>query len=143
MPYRDLFNAVHPVRAVSPAAATTDNTAWTSQIIDRKGNNGLLFLIALGALADADATFAVTMTHGDAADLSDGVAVPANQIQGTLALAGFQFDDDNECRKVGYGGSKRYVRLTITPANNTGSAFVSVIALLHGSHLAPTPNPPQ
>ena len=32
------------------------------------------------------------------------------------AAAGFQFDSDNQVRKLGYVGNKRYTRLTITPA---------------------------
>lgn len=139
---RDLFNNVHPVRAISPAAAVTDNTAFVSQIIDRKGYNGLLFLILAGSLADADMTTTVLLEHGDQANLSDAAAVPDDELQGTEALAAVQFDDDNETRKLGYAGSKRYVRLTITPANNSGNIFLSAIALLHNPHLAPTPNPP-
>jgi hypothetical protein len=61
---------------------------------------------------------------------------------GTEALAGFQFDDDNECRKIGYRGSKRYVRLTITPANNASAAVLSAVALLGRPARHPTANPP-
>lgn len=140
---RDYLNHIHTVRAVAPAAAVADNTPWVSQIIDVAGFEGLVFLILLGALADADVTFAVTMEHGNDSGLADTSAVPASQITGSLALAGFRFDDDNETRKVGYVGSKRYVRLTITPANNGGNAFVAVVAALFGARNKPTANPPQ
>jgi hypothetical protein len=102
----------------------------------------LLFIILIGALADADATFAVTMEHGNQANLSDAAAVPAAQISGTLALAGFTFAADDQVRKVGYLGSKRYVRLTITPTGNTGNAFIAAAALLGDPRFAPPPNPP-
>jgi hypothetical protein len=140
---RDLLNKIHPVRAISPAAAIADNTAVVSQIIDRAGYENLTFLISIGALADADATFAVTMDHGDAANLSDAAAVPAANVLGTLAKAGFNFADDDKVRKVGYGGSKRYVRITITPSGNAGNAFISAIALLSTGRFGPTPNPPS
>ncbi|SHF02300.1 hypothetical protein SAMN02745157_1460 [Kaistia soli DSM 19436] len=139
---RDLLNSIHPVRAISPAAAVADNTPIVSQIIDTAGYESLTFLILIGALADADAAFAVSLTHGDAANLSDGVAVPAANILGGLANANFTFSDDDKVRKVGYLGSKRYVRLTITPANNTGNAFVSALALLGAGRFRPTSNPP-
>lgn len=139
---RDLFNHVHPVRAISPAAAVTDNTAIVSEIIDRKGYESLTFLIALGALADADATFAVLLEEGDAANLSDAAAVADGDMLGTEALAGFTFADDNETRKLGYVGNKRYTRLTITPSGNSGNVFVSAIALLGHPHQSPTANPP-
>ena len=139
---RDLFNHVHPVRAISPVAAVTDNTAYVSEIIDRKGYESLTFLIATGSLADSDATFAVLLEEGDASNLSDAAAVADADLLGTEALAGFTFADDNETRKLGYVGNKRYVRLTITPSGNSGNVFLAAIALLGHPHLTPTANPP-
>jgi hypothetical protein len=140
---REMITGIHPIIALAPlAAAITDNTAQNSVIIDRLGFDSLTFLIATGILADADATFAVTMTHGDTNNLADGATVAAADIAGSLALAGFQFDDDGETRKVGYLGNKRYVRLTITPTANTGAAPLAVIALLGRPAQRPTPNPP-
>ena len=135
---RDFANHVEVRRAISPAAATTDNTAFVSQIIDLAGFSQLVFAILLGALADADATFAVLIEHGDAADLSDAVAAPDSSLTGTEASAGFTFADDNKVRKIGYVGSKRYVRLTITPANNTGNVFLAATAILSGGRYIPT-----
>lgn len=139
---RDLANHIHPVRAISPAAAVADNTPIVSSIVDTAGYSSLAFIINLGQLADADATFAVTVDHGDDAALADAVAVPDDKLTGTKAQASFRYDDDNKLRKIGYVGAKRYVRLTITPANNTGNAFVTAIALLGDSRFSPTPNPP-
>jgi hypothetical protein len=140
---RDLLNNIHPVPAIPPGAAVTDNTPIVSSIIDRLGFNSLAILIAMGDLADTNATFAVTMEHGDEANLSDTAAVPAELLSGTLALAGFTYTHDNKTRKVGYVGGKRYVRLTITPAGNTGNAFVSAVAVLGHPASAPTANPPS
>lgn len=141
---RDQMNNLHTVNVVPPQAARTDNTAIVSTIVDLRGYDSLTFLLLPGANTDANATFAVTMDHGDAANLSDAAAVPASMLVGTLALAGFQFDDDNESRKVGYAGSKRYVRLTITPSgNDAGNIFLAVAAILGNPAIAPTANPPQ
>lgn len=139
---KDLFNSVTPLRGISPVAAVADNTAYVSQIIPMKGYQSLTWLILLGALADADATFTVLMEDGDAADLADAAAVSDDLMLGTEALAGFNFGDDNETRKLGYVGHKAYVRLTITPANNTGNVFLAAIALLGHPLLGPTANPP-
>jgi hypothetical protein len=73
------------------------------------GYESLTWLIATGALPDADATFTVLVEHGDAANLSDAAAVPDEQLVGTEALASFIFSDDNKCFKIGYIGGKRYV----------------------------------
>lgn len=140
---RDLINNIDLKRAISPAAATTDNTPYTTQILDRLGVEAVALAIILGALADADATFAVTMEHGDVANLSDAAAVPADQMNGSLALAGFDFSSDNLIRKIGYVGGKRYLRATITPSNNTGNVFLSAVWILAKTNFRPTPNPPS
>lgn len=140
---RDQMNQLHPVVALAPVAvALADNTAQVCAIIDRKDYESLTYIIQPGTLADANATFAVTMEHGDDSGLSDAAAVASTDLVGTLALAGFQFDDDSEPRKIGYIGSKRYTRLTITPSGNSGNAPLSVTAILGNPRSAPTPNPP-
>ncbi len=135
---RDLANGIEVRRAISPVAATTDNTAYVSQIIDLSGFGMLVFAIILGALADADATFTVLVEHGDDANLSDAAAVSDANLTGTEAAAGFTFADDNKVRKIGYVGSKRYVRLTVTPVNNAGSVFLAAVAILSNSRYGPT-----
>ena len=101
-----------------------------------------MFIILIGALVDADATFAVLVEHGDDSGLSDAAAVPDTQLNGTEALAGFIFSDDDATRKVGYVGDKRYVRLTITPAANTGAWLIAATAVLGMATQSPTTNPP-
>lgn len=139
---RDLANHLHFVRAIPPAAAITNNTPLVSSIVDTSGYESCVFVLNIGDLADADATFAVAVEHGDQANLSDAAAVPAAGLTGTLAQAGFTFGDDNKLRKIGYVGSKRYVRLTVTPSNNTGNAFISATAVLGDGRHKPTSNPP-
>lgn len=133
----ELHNNLKFSRAISPAAATTDNTPWVSEILDTANYQNHELAIAIGALADADATFTVLMEHGDVSDLSDAAAVADADLLGTEAGASFQFDDDNETRKIGYKGAKRYIRATITPANNTGNAFVSALWVQSGARKAP------
>ena len=123
-------------RAISPVSVA-DNTAQVSQIIDRQGFTGLLFAVALGAIADADMTVTILVEDGDVANLSDAAAGADANLNGTEAGQTFQFDDDNETRKIGYVGNKRYVRMTITPANNASAALLSVLAILGGPADAP------
>jgi hypothetical protein len=139
---RDMLNSINPVRAISPAAAVTDTTAFVSQIIDVKGYDALTFVILTGSLADADATFTVLVEHGDNSALSDAAAVDDKELVGTEALASFTFAHDDATRKVGYVGNKRYVRLTVTPAANTGNAFIAATAILGHPAQQPTANPP-
>jgi hypothetical protein len=140
---RDQMNDLHILNAISPVAARTDNTAIVSSIIDRQGYDSLTFGIAVGTNTDTNATFAVTMDDGDAANLSDAAAVAAGDLVGTYALAGYTFADDAESRKIGYRGNKRYVRLTITPSgNDSGNIFLAALAILGHPSVAPTPSPP-
>ena len=139
---RDSLNCCHPLVAIPPGAAVTDNTPLVGNVIDVLGYDCLTFSILIGSLADADATFAVTVEHGNASNLADAVAVPADQLVGTLPLAGFTFADSYKTRKIGYVGNKRFVRLTVTPANNSGAAYISALAMQCCAHQEPPPNPP-
>jgi hypothetical protein len=141
MSSRDLHNNIAIKRAISPVSVA-DTTAQVSQIIDTAGYESLEFVIATGSIADADATFTVLVEDGDQSNLSDAAAVADAFLLGTEAQAGFQFDDDNECRKIGYAGAKRYVRLTITPVSNASAALLSAVAILGHPRNAPTANPP-
>ena len=137
----DLHNRIAVKRAISPVSIA-DNTAAVSQILDMQGQMAACLVIATGSIADANVTFTVLLEEGDVSNLSDAAAVADADLIGTEALAGFQYDDDNECRKLGYKGSKRYTRLTITPVANASAALLSAVAVLSGPQSAPTANPP-
>lgn len=135
MTMRDKTVSKQVKRAISPVSVA-DDTPQVSQVIDRQGFNALTFIILTGSIADADATFAVLVEHGDAANLSDAAPVDDDDLISQLAgaapetAAGFGYDNDNEVRKIGYRGTKRYARLTITPANNASAALVAAAAIL-------------
>jgi hypothetical protein len=141
MASKDLHNNIDIKRAISPVSVS-DNTAQVSQILDTRGYESIELVIATGSIADADATFVVLIEDGDSATLTDAAAVSDTFLLGTEALAGFQFDDDNECRKIGYVGGKRYVRATITPASNASAALFSAVWVLGNARTAPSANPP-
>lgn len=122
---RDLHNDCKWTNAEPPVAAVTDNTPYVSSILDTAEFFANEFLGLLGAIADADVSFTVLVEHGDQANLSDAAAVPDSQLLGTEAGAAFLFSDDNKAFKIGYRGSKRYIRVTITPANNSGNLFLA------------------
>lgn len=137
---RDIANGLDLKRAISPQAARTDNTAIVSTVCDLRGYDGCMLAINLGANTDATVTFSVLIEDSD--NNSDYTAVDDAYLNGTEALAGFQYDDDNELRKIGYNGIKRYVRATITPAtNDSGNIFLSAEWVLRALR-QPTANPP-
>jgi len=137
----DLFNSINLKRGISPYDHATGDAAVVSQIIDMQGIDSLVFAIATGSLADVDATFTVLVEESDDAAMGSANAVADADLLGTEALASFTFAGDDKCYKIGYKGSKRYVTCTITPANNTGSTLMCVIAITTPKIL-PTANPP-
>ena len=96
----DLHNNIKVSRALSPVSVA-DTTAQVSQILDTANFAANELVIATGSIADADATFTILIEEGDNSALSDASAVADADLLGTEALAAFQFDDDNETRKIG------------------------------------------
>lgn len=134
---KDLHTNLNKVQALSPAAIT-DNTAQVCTVIDNKGYDALEYVINIGTLADSDATFTVLLE--DSADNVTFAAVADDFLLGTEALASFDYADDSQIKSLGYAGSKRYTRMTITPANNTGSAVFGVVAIQGDAIHAPVTN---
>ena len=131
----DLYNNISVKRVLSPVSVA-DTTAQVGEVVDTLDYNSIVFAIATGSIADADATFAVLLEESDASG-SGFTAVADADLIGTEALAGFQFDDDNETRKLGYKGTKRYLRLTITPAANASAALLSAVAIMGHPRVGP------
>jgi hypothetical protein len=142
---RDLHNNIHVVPLFAPIAAQTNSdTARVSAIIDMLGYGSCELVLINGTNTDANATFAVLVEDGNNSGLSDNTAVADAELLGTEALAGFTYADDVECRKIGYVGHKRYVRVTVTPTgNNSGDWFMAGVAILGHPRAVPTANPPQ
>ena len=142
MTMRDQMNSLYPKRVLSPVATAADNTAQVGQIIDHRGFNAATYIILTGALPDADATFTVLLEESDASDMSGSNAVADADMVGTEALASFIFSDDNKCFKLGYIGTKRYTRMTITPGANASASLLGAVCVLGEPSLLPTANPP-
>lgn len=132
----ELHNSIKVSRAISPVSVA-DNTAQVSEILDTANFHMNELVILTGSIADADVTFTVLIEEGDQSNLSDAASVADADLLGTEVQAGFQFDDDNETRKIGYIGSKRYIRATITPANNLSAALVAAAWLQAGARKSP------
>ena len=133
---RDFHNNIELRAAIAPQNET-GTSAVVSSIIDLANYTGVEFLIATGSLADSDATFTVLVEDGDNSSLTDNASVADAYLLGTETGAAITFADDNEIRKIGYIGPKRYVRLTITPAANNGDAYLSAVAVLWGARKLP------
>lgn len=139
---QSLYQNIQTRRALSPVAAVVDNTAFVSQIIDMQSYASMMFVLLIGAIADLDATFTVLLEEGDNSALSDAAAVADSDMVGTEATATFLFSGDDTTEKLEYVGAKRYVRLTITPAANSGNIFLAAVALMGNPRHAPVDHTP-
>lgn len=139
---RDAISNWQVKRVLSPVSVA-DNTAQVGQIIDGRGYDSVSYLVATGSLADADATFTVLLEESDDSGMSGAAAVAdADMISQTSgaapeASASFIFSSDDQVRKLGYIGAKRYTRLTITPGANASAALLAAVAVLSRPSRAP------
>ena len=137
---KDITNNLHLQPAFAPKAAVTDGTAQVSTTCDRKGFESVMLAMITGTLSDADATWSVLIEDSD--DDSTYAAVVDAELNGTEVLAAFAFGDDGECRKIGYTGTKRYIRCTVDDVTaNTGNLFLAGVWVL-ANGATPTANPP-
>lgn len=127
MATKDLARCIGAIVALA-TVSVADDTPQNGAIIDTQGFESLTVAVQSGALTDADATFAVKLQHGNEADGSDLADVAADDLLG--AAPAFTFADDNVVKRVGYRGTKRYVRVVVTPANNLAAAQFSAVAVL-------------
>jgi len=132
----DLYNSLKFTPAIAPQVET-GNTALVSAVIDRANYPDLVFVINTGTISDSDTHVTVLVEDGDDAALADNAAVADSLLLGTETAADINHATDGVTRKIGYIGAKRYVRLTLTPADNTGNIPVSAIAVQGGARKQP------
>lgn len=122
MASRDLYDNIGVTLAVSPAVLTATNT---STGIDLAGFEGATVIINTGAIAGAG-NFTPKLQESDVSG-SGYADVAAKDLLGSFpsALAA------DTAYKVGYKGSKRYVRTVITLNSGTSIAAGAVIVKSH------------
>lgn len=126
MASRDGHSDIKAETAVNVTAITGEG-ATVGAIIDTHGYDSVEFLIQAGGITSG-ALLVPSFEHGDASNLSDTAAVTADEIIGTIAGASFSKADDNLTKRIGYKGGKRYVRETLTAANETAASGTATLA---------------
>lgn len=120
---RDLHNDIKWTNAEPPVAAVTNNDPYVSGILDTAEFFANEFMWLAGSIADADVTFTLLVEESDDSAMSGATAVADSDLLGTEASGKPLLGSDNKAGKIGYVGSKRYIRATLTPADNTGNIF--------------------
>ena len=131
MARRELYHSISVGTALLAPAARTASA--NSSSVDTAGYYSTTLLVVPGTLTDG--TFALALQESD--DNSTFTAVATGDMIGSLANIA-----SNTIQKVGYIGSKRYVRIavTVTGSPATGAVFGILAILGHAAH-KPAANP--
>lgn len=142
---KQLHDNIKQVLAVAPVTlgATGVNTG---RIVDRKGYAGVEFIVEYGAVTTTGTVVTPTLYEGDA---TGSLASVANaDLVGTEALAGLAAATSRVsgttklvAKRLGYKGSKRYLRLDLNGTGTTSVGIVSASAILFNPEAAPVANP--
>lgn len=132
---KDMHNNVNVINVVTPAAVGTTGIAGgkLSSIIDRQGYNSVEFIYHSGASASAADT--ITPVVYEASATGDSfTSVAAADLLGTEAA--LTLSAAGQIKRVGYVGSKRYLKLRLY-GTGTATAIVAATAVLGNPDLAP------
>lgn len=141
----DLHNKMNVSRVID-AVAIGANATKTGKIIDRQGYGGIEFLAFYGAVTTTGTIVTLVCFEGDVTGTMASVA-DADML-GTEALASLLAATPRASgttklvhKRLGYKGSKRYVRVDAVGTGVTSVGLVSVAALLYDPNVAKTSNP--
>ena len=120
---RDLANNVAAVQAVAPAVLAATNT---SAAIDLQGFESAAVIINTGAIVSAG-DFTAKLQESDTTTDGDFTDVVAANLVGSFPASLVA----DSVVKVGYVGSKRYLRTVIT--KNSGTSIAAGAVILKGN----------
>jgi hypothetical protein len=108
--------------------AISSDTTTVGNIIDMQDQQSLEFVLFSGTITTG--VFTPKIEEGDNSSLTDAAVVSSDYLIGTLADATFTVAaaDDNACKKIGYVGKKRYVRLSVV-TTSTGVGTIGAVAI--------------
>lgn len=126
---REIVNGLSAAQSLAPAARTSDADGSG---VDLRGFDSAMALIDLGAWTDGTHTFEVQESD----DNSTFTAVADADLIGSEPVVDAA-DEDNTVHRIGYVGSKRYLRVSVGVASATSGAVYGA-SILRG-HAAQQP----
>ena len=128
---RDMKNNMDAVNSLDPNnyTATTNGTG-----VDVRDFDGALMVFSAGTLDVANADEVYTPSVEESDDNSTYNAVASADLEGILSNL-----TANSIQRVGYRGSKRYVRAVLTISGTTPSVQAAAWVVRGIAHHAPTP----
>ena len=137
MANKDIYNQIEPSVSVAPQFVNS-NTTLTGTGVDLRGFEGCLILLPAGAIAGSSSANIYTpeVQESDSSDTGFTAVADANLI-GTEAAAVHNGGTDSTVKKIGYIGTKRYVRVVITTtAFTTAGGNIGALVVKGAPHLA-------
>ena len=140
MAYRDLHKNVDIVAVIPPITVGTTGTGRTGNVIDTRGYDAVELAINYGAVTPTDAVFTVTVLEGEVTGTMTSVA--DTDLLGTELAAGLAAavrvdgSTENVAKRIGYIGSKRYIRADVK-STVTAAPPIAVNAVLTRAARAP------
>lgn len=137
---------------VTPQIQADSATAIVGEIVDLVGAHSCTLALTVGTpgapvspgeeepAPAAAGTMTAVLEEGDSPTLTDAATVSAEHlIDGPSSAFSFDFETDGVVKTVGYRGTKRYLRLTLTPSlSNTVFFNVAGVAILGSLAKEPT-----
>lgn len=151
---RDLHSNIKTVQHLACAAYTATQTPANG--IDLAGFNAAEFLIAIGVITNVanspQPSWAFHLEESDSASANFTAVTDASSVlvgsakspvttpdsSSGVFLTVDAASEDAQVYRIGYRGTKRYVRVVATAANTPGSTPIAIIATLGLPHQAPT-----
>ncbi|HXF71505.1 MAG TPA: hypothetical protein VNO79_02715 [Actinomycetota bacterium] len=107
---QDLYNEISVAQSLAPAARTASANGAG---VDLQGFDAAVVVVETGAITDGTHTIQVE----ESADNSTFTAVADADLQGTEPAIGAA--DDNKVYEIGYMGTKRWLRVSVTVSGAT------------------------
>ena len=127
MPNRDLVNNLGPAPSVAPAVHT--NGTVNGAEVDLRGFDSAMIAIIAGTITDGTHTFEVQESDTSGSGFAAVAAADLDGTEPALTSA-----DSDTISKVGYRGSKRYIRVVnVTTSATTGGLLAAIVERGHPS----------
>ncbi len=121
----DLYNNSTVAKAFESQVVNSETTT-AGEIISLAGYEGVVFALGASALTTAGGYWIIQ--EGDEADLSDAATAPAASVLGAAVID--SDDDDFSAYRMGYVGSKPYVRAAYVSDGDQAGQMWGVAFLL-------------
>ncbi len=136
MAKKDIYSDLSPKVSIKPQFINS-NTTVTGTGVDLQGFEGALVVITAGTIAGSSSANVYTPEVQESNSSDTGfTAVADADLVGTEAAAVHNGGTDSTCLKIGYTGTKRYIRVVLTTtAFTTAGGYIGADIIKGAPHV--------